>query len=179
MAAAGLAAAVLDLATKSWVFASIPLHEDRAVVGSLLLLRPQYNPAGPWSWGHGWEWLRWGLPAVSVVALFVIGRFWLQADPRDRVKGAGLALILGGALGNLWDRALTILGTYEGVRDFLVVRGVWFDSNWNWGADFPSFNLADTWITIGVVLVGWRMITEREPAPAPAPSPSPADEVRA
>jgi signal peptidase II len=179
MAAVGLAAAVLDVATKSWAFAAIPMHEDRAVVGDLVLFRPQYNSAGPWSWGQGWEWLKWGLPVVSVVAVFVIGRFWLQTDPRDRVKGAGFALILGGALGNLWDRALTLLGAYDGVRDFLVVRGVWFDAAGKWGGDFPTFNLADTWITIGVVFVGWRMITEKEPAPAPAaPAPS-ADEVRA
>ena len=81
------------------------------------------------------------------------------------MKGLGLVLILGGALGNLHDRARTLLdpGAYKGVRDFILFPEMVF------GRPFPTFNLADAWITIGVVLVGWTILFERRPAPEEAP----------
>src|SRR5690349_13648588 len=103
--AVGAAAAAADLVSKWWVFARYAQRSDHRVLGDLLSIHPVFNRAGPWSWGLGWEFLRWALPLVSVVAIGVIGRIWWQADPRDRVKGLGLVLILGGAVGNLWDRA--------------------------------------------------------------------------
>jgi signal peptidase II len=152
--AVGLAAALVDLFTKWWIFQAYPYLSDNRVIGDLLSIHPVFNRAGPWSWGHGWEFLRWVLPLVSVVAVGVIGRIWWQTDPADRVKGLGLVLILGGALGNLYDRAWFCFDGNFGVRDFVLVKGVWF------GGDFPAFNLADTWITVGVVLVAWRILFE-------------------
>ena len=157
--------ALLDLATKEWAFRTIPERSSVEVLGDFLVFQTHWNSAGPWSWGHGWEWLRWGLPVISVVAVVVIGRLWLESDPADRVKGLGLVLILGGALGNLHDRARTLLdpGAYKGVRDFILFPEIVF------GRPFPTFNLADAWITIGVVLVGWTILFERRPAPEEAP----------
>lgn len=163
LVAVGIAAAVLDLATKWRVFASYPLYSDHPVLGDLLSIRPVYNQAGPWSWGHGLDFLRWVLPVVSLVAVGVIGRIWWQTDPRDRVKSLGLVLILGGAAGNLWDRVIYAFDADFGVRDFILVKGVWF------GGNFPAFNLADTWITIGVVFVAWRLMFEMKPGPAGSP----------
>ena len=165
--AVGVLAAGLDLFTKWWVFATIPDGEWRPVFGDSFGWRPTRNPAGPWSWGHGMEFLRFGLPLVSVAAIAVIGRIWWRTDARDRVKGLGLVLILGGALGNFWDRILAALDPiHVGVRDFILVRGIWF------GGDFPAFNLADTWITVGVVLVAWRILFEaRLPGESPAAVP--------
>lgn len=163
LVAVGIAAALLDLVTKWWIFRTYPYLSDNPVLGDLVSLHPVYNRAGPWSWGQGWDFLRWALPIVSVVAVAVIGRIWWQTDPRERVKGLGLVLILGGALGNLWDRAIQAFDAEFGVRDFLLVKGVWF------GGDFPAFNLADAWITIGVVLVGWRLLFEAKAGAADSP----------
>jgi signal peptidase II len=160
LVAVGGVAALLDLVTKWWVFRTYPLLSDHPVLGDLVSIHPVYNQAGPWSWGHGWDFLRWALPVVSLVAVGVIGRIWWQTDPRDRVKTAGLVLILGGAAGNLWDRAVFAFDPHFGVRDFVLVKGVWF------GGDFPAFNLADTWITVGVVLVAWRILFEMKAGPA-------------
>ena len=161
--AIGVAAALVDLLTKWWIFERYAYLSDTPLVGDLLSLRPVFNRAGPWSWGQGLEFLRWVLPPVSLLAIAVIGRIWWQTDPRDRVKSFGLVLILGGALGNLWDRVIQAFDSSFGVRDFILVKGVWF------GGDFPAFNFADAWITVGVVLVAWRMLFEGKPGPAGSP----------
>jgi len=161
--AVGIAAALLDLVSKWWIFRNYLYLSDNPVVGDLLSIRPVYNRAGPWSWGNNWDFLRWALPLVSLVAVGVIGRIWLQTDPKDRVKSLGLVLILGGALGNLWDRAIQAFDASFGVRDFILVKGIWF------GGDFPAFNLADTWITVGVVFVAWRLLFEVKAGPAESP----------
>jgi len=172
--AVGAVAAVLDLATKSWAYASIPYGVPRDVLGTWFAFQPRSNPAGPWSMGHGVlpeVVLRFSLPALSVVAVVLLVHFLRKSDPRDRVLSLGLALILGGAAGNLWDRSLTAFGRMDppGVRDFILVRGVWF------GGDFPAFNLADAFITVGVFLVGLRLLFERTPeVPAEEPEPEAA-----
>jgi len=73
---------------------------------------------------------------ISVVMVL-----WLrQLQARERLTGYGLALVIGGAVGNLIDRIW--LGR---VVDFLQ----WHWDDWYW----PSFNLADSAITLGVVLL--------------------------
>ena len=179
LASVGVASALLDLATKAWAFEAIPEKTSHEVIGDFLVFQTHWNPHGPWSWGHGWGWLRWALPIISLVAVFVIGKLWLESDPADRVKGLGLVLILGGALGNLHDRVRTFLApeTYRGVRDFILFPNIVF------GDPFPTFNLADAWITIGVVLVAWTILFEKKPleeAPMPGTAQAPpADRVSA
>jgi len=85
-------------------------------------------------------WQRWffTILALLVSAMLV---FWLKSLQRSQwVLGAGLALILGGALGNVWDRM--VLGY---VVDFISVHyRDWY---------FPTFNIADAAISVGAVLV--------------------------
>jgi signal peptidase II len=171
--AVGAAAAIVDLATKAWIFSAIPYLEERRVLGDLVSFRPIYNTAGPWSWGHGWEWVRYALPPISVVAVIVILRILRETPAAERAKRLGFTLILGGAVGNLWDRVHALFDTSVGVRDFVLVKGVWFQrvrGEFVRG-DFPSFNVADACITVGVVLVAWTLLFEgprQEPAAAPA-----------
>ncbi len=101
-------------------------------------------------------WQRWLFTAIALAAAVVI--VWLLRRGGDRVYLAGLALILGGALGNLYDR-LTI-GT---VVDFLLLhyRG------WAW----PAFNVADSAITVGAALLivdSFRTRRRDEPSALPA-----------
>ena len=166
LAAASLAAA--DLVTKWWIFREFPIGVERPVIEGFFSLCPMRNDKLPWSLGKGYEAaLRFVLPLLSVAACVLIYRYLRQADTRDRVRCIGFALILAGAAGNFWDRSATALdATYGGVRDFLLFHRVWF------GKTFPAFNLADTWITVGVALVAWRILFEWHPpeergAPAP------------
>ncbi len=83
-------------------------------------------------------WPRYLFSAVAIAAAILI--VWLLRRGGDRWYCAGLALILGGALGNLWDRLTLGL-----VVDFLLFhwRG-WF---------YPAFNVADSAITVGAALL--------------------------
>ncbi len=84
-------------------------------------------------------WQRWLFTAIAVgVSLFLA--FWLKRVKGQRLLSWALALILGGALGNLIDRV--VLGY---VVDFISVHyGGWY---------FPAFNIADSAITIGAGLL--------------------------
>jgi signal peptidase II len=77
---------------------------------------------------------------MTVVAIGVLVYFVHQADARHRVLLFGLGLILGGAIGNLIDRVAT-----GQVTDFL-------DLHWR-GYSWPAFNVADSCITVGMVIL--------------------------
>jgi len=85
-------------------------------------------------------WQRWFFAILSTVVSAVIA-VWIFRLPKVKwIESLALALILGGALGNLYDRV--ILGY---VIDFL-------DFHWS-GWHFPAFNIADSGITVGAILL--------------------------
>lgn len=85
-------------------------------------------------------WQRWFFAGTAIIASGIVMR-WLYKLPTQRYCAAsGLSLVLGGALANLWDR-LT-LGYVIDFLDFYV-------GQWHW----PAFNLADSAIVIGVILL--------------------------
>lgn len=95
------------------------------------------------------EWRSFALVGLSLVVMGIIG--WMlfrPGSPETRLTQAGLALVLGGALGNLWDRA--VRGT---VTDFLQF---FFGSY-----EYPSFNAADSAICIGAGLLIVDMLRTR------------------
>jgi signal peptidase II len=92
-------------------------------------------------------WQRWFFIGIAVAASVAILR-WLQQLPRaQNLTACALALILGGALGNVFDRLLR-----GAVVDFIQLHyQQWY---------FPTFNLADSAITIGVVL--WLLVIAKK-----------------
>jgi signal peptidase II len=84
----------------------------------------------------------WQTPFFVAVALIASGvvSWMLWRHPVRMLLCAGLALILGGALGNLWDRL-----AWGAVADFLDFHAF----GWHW----PAFNIADSAITVGAALV--------------------------
>lgn len=105
-----------------------------------------YNRGAAFSFLAGESgWQRWlfAVIAIGVSAVLVV---WLKRLRRDETWLAiALALVLGGALGNLYDRVL--LGH---VVDFILLH--WRDQHY-----FPAFNLADTAITLGAVMLAIDM----------------------
>ncbi|MGB7542315.1 MAG: signal peptidase II [Burkholderiales bacterium] len=137
----GLAALVagLDQATKYALGASLRPGEIREITGFFNLVFV-YNRGAAFSFlsdAAGWQ--RELFIGIAIVAAAVIVAL-LARHPGERLFCAGLALILGGALGNLCDRV--VLGHVVDFLDFHVL-------GWHW----PAFNLADSAISVGAVLL--------------------------
>jgi signal peptidase II len=132
----------LDQLTKAWVVASLsdgPLE----IVGNTVEFRLSRNTGGAFSLFQDFT------PILAVLAIIVaVVLIRVLHRTRDPVILVALALILAGAVGNLIDRLVRAPGFLHGaVVDFVRV------------GSFPSFNVADSAITIGAVLLvvwGWR-----------------------
>ena len=139
---------VLDQVTKAWIVSIFRLGESQAVT-SFFDLVFVFNAGAAFSFlrdAGGWQkWLFVSL-ACGVSAWIVV---MLRRHARERLLPAALALILGGALGNVIDRL-----RYDAVVDFL---------NFHWaGYYFPAFNVADSAISIGVALMLWQQFMQRD-----------------
>jgi len=130
-----------DQLTKWAIVEWIPLY-DKIPLNAYINLTHQNNPGAAFSFladAGGWQ--RWFFVALSSVVSVVIAVWlWRIRNEGQALLAAGLALVLGGAIGNLVDRIL--LGH---VTDFIQV---WFGS---WA--FPSFNVADAGISVGAALL--------------------------
>jgi signal peptidase II len=137
--AAAAAVIVADQATKALVLARFALGE-RLEIAPFLNLVLVYNKGAAFSLlsdAAGWQ---TPLLAAFAVGAAVIVSILILRRPNEKLLCAGLALILGGALGNLIDR----------VRYGQVVDFVDFHAR---GYHWPAFNLADSAITIGALLL--------------------------
>ncbi len=138
----GVSAAVVaaDLATKAAIRASFEPGESLFILPFFNLVLV-YNAGAAFSFlaGAG-GWQRWFFIVVTVVVSGVLLAM-LRKRP-NRVLALALALVLGGAWGNLWDRV--VLGH---VTDFIQLHA--------FGRYFPAFNIADSAITVGVILLIW------------------------
>ena len=135
-----ISAAVIaaDQATKAAILAAIREGDGWPVTGFFSLVLT-YNTGAAFSFlasGSGWQ--RWMFATIAVVASIVI--VMLLRRGGSALYCAGLALILGGALGNLCDRVA--LGK---VVDFLLFHYA--------GWSYPAFNVADSAITVGAALL--------------------------
>ena len=133
-----LAVVVLDFVTKQAIVATLRPGEERAILPFFSLVLA-FNPGAAFSFlaGAG-GWQRWFFTAVAIVASIVI--VWLLRKGGSRWYCVALVLILGGALGNLYDRVM--LGH---VSDFLLIH-------WR-GWSYPAFNVADSAITVGAAML--------------------------
>ena len=130
-----------DQATKWAIIEWVPLY-GKVPINSFLNLTHQQNSGAAFSFLAGASgWQRWFFVGLaSVVSAVIVAWLWRIRREGPLVLTAGLSLVLAGAIGNLIDRAR--LGY---VTDFIQV---WFG---NWA--FPSFNVADSAITVGAALL--------------------------
>lgn len=131
---------VVDLYTKYLVSAEFHLHERHNVIPMFdLTLRHNYGAAFSFLAGQGgWQVWFFGILASAVSIVLAV---WIWRLPKTKImEMIGLSLILGGALGNLYDRI-----TLGYVVDFLLV---YYNES-----QFPAFNVADSAITLGAGLL--------------------------
>lgn len=132
---------IADQVTKWAIIEWVALY-DKVPINSFLNLTHQKNPGAAFSFlANAGGWQRWFFVTLSsVVSVVIIVWIWRIRYEAHALLSAGLALVLGGAIGNLIDRI--VLGE---VTDFIQV---WFG---NWA--FPSFNVADAGISVGAALL--------------------------
>jgi len=159
--------AAVDFGTKSLAAARlIPQglpHEMGA--GEWVRFTLVHNPGAAFGLHLGSQ-SRWIFMALTIVALVILGFLYTSTRRGDSPRSFALALVCGGAVGNLIDR----ITSPSGVVDFIDIG--FGDSRW------PTFNIADMAVSIGAVLLAWVLWgedTETQAAAAPARVPVSAD----
>ncbi len=140
-----LAIVLADQLTKWAIIEWMPLY-DHEPVNSFISITHQQNTGAAFSFlANAGGWQRWFFVVLATIVSAVIAVWiWRIRSEGQNLLSAGLALVLGGAIGNLIDRVL-----HGYVTDFIEVRfsGVpFFDP-------FPSFNVADAGISVGATLL--------------------------
>lgn len=148
---------VLDYLTKQWVVSSLTLHYPQPVIGDILRLTYTHNPGAAFGINIG-EHSRLFFLGLSLVALTALGWMYAATPRADLLRLAALALVCGGAIGNILDR----LRYDAGVVDFIDV-GLG-------GHRFWIFNVADSAVSVGAVLllISFYLEERREPGDADA-----------
>jgi len=133
----------LDQLTKAIVLQALQPYVPQPVIPGFLNWTLAFNTGAAFSFladREGWQ--RWLFTALAIVVSGVLAR-WLAHTPRREWRTTlPLALVIGGALGNLIDRVRA-----GHVTDFIQV----YYRDWA----FPSFNVADSAISVGAVLLVW------------------------
>jgi signal peptidase II len=131
---------VADQLTKLWIV-------NHFVYGASEIVTPFFNLVRVHNFGAAFSflnneggWQRWGFSVFAALVSLIILVWIARLSSQQKLEGVALALILGGALGNLYDRV-----TLGYVVDFL-------DFHWS-GSHFPAFNIADSAICVGAVLI--------------------------
>ncbi len=131
---------VLDQASKLVADAALALHEP-VVLLPVLAITKAYNAGAAFSFlGDAGGWQRWFFIVLATLVSVILLVWLSRLKAHERHAALALALILGGAVGNLVDRVL-----YGYVIDFIDV----YYGSWHW----PTFNVADSAITVGAGLL--------------------------
>lgn len=139
----GLSAIVvgLDIYTKHLIEAAFQLGDSKFVTSFFNLVR-FHNEGAAFSFlANAGGWQKWFFTAVAVIAVVVIA-YLIRKHATQKLFCLGLALVLGGAIGNLYDRL-----TLGYVVDFL-----YFHIN---DLYWPAFNVADSAVCVGVAILLW------------------------
>lgn len=139
---------ILDLASKYWIESTLEFGERIPLTGFFNLVLT-YNPGAAFSFlseQPGWQ--RWFLSGIAGSAALAIV-FLLNKYRQEKLFCLSLSLILGGALGNLYDRIT--LGHVVDFLDFYI-------GNYHW----PAFNIADSAIFVGAALMIYDSFRKKE-----------------
>lgn len=154
---------VLDRISKWQVSTNITLHDSVSVVPGFFRLTHVENQGAAFGLfsDSPAQWKVAVLILFSLIALVIVSALLWKNSHAMTSTGIGLALILGGAVGNLWDRLAA--GHVVDFLDFSVA-----------GYHWPAFNLADSAIVIGAFLLVAEILFSKPPAREKKPSPDPA-----
>ena len=169
-AATGLLGGGCDLQTKAWAERTLAVLPKKTmmVIDPWVELSLAYNRGTAFSVVRDLGAGRWvlGVVALAVVVVLLV---MLVRTRGDRLDALALGAIAGGAIGNGIDRVFRLTpdgGT--GVIDFVKL-------NYPWGGSWPTFNVADVLVAVGVaVLLLRRVVVKRSDPPQQEPAPAPS-----
>ena len=142
---------VLDQASKLFFENSLSLYQQIVVIPDYFSWTLAYNKGAAFSFlasESGWQ--RWFFTAIAVVVSTVLVVWLKRLKPSETLLAVALALVLGGAIGNLFDRVV-----YGHVIDFILVH---WQNRWY----FPAFNFADSAICVGAVMLALDMFKSKK-----------------
>ncbi|MEP6551243.1 MAG: signal peptidase II [Gemmatimonadales bacterium] len=159
-----LTTVLIDVATKRIAVSELsPPYVPHTVIDDVLRFTLAYNPEGAMSFSLGPS-SRWWFVLLSLGTLGVLAYLYKQTPRDDRIQIASIALICGGAVGNLLDR----LRSARGVVDFIDI-GIGTHRFW-------TFNIADLAVTLGTAMLTWilcvRAARDERAAHGLAPAPT-------
>jgi signal peptidase II len=143
---------LIDQLTKRWIVGRFSYGEEWVIIPGFFNLTHVRNPGGAFSFLASMaEDVRQafflGTGFLAIVLLLI---FFRRLEPWERLSAIAIGAVLGGAIGNLTDRLL-----YGAVIDFLDFRLMG-------GYVWPTFNMADTWIVLGVGILMIEMFLAPE-----------------
>jgi signal peptidase II len=141
-----------DQFTKALILHYMPLHSSVSVIPGFFNLTHINNPGGAFGFLANQSSLLRDIIFLFISSLAVCLVFWFykKTPPSHPLLASGFALIFGGAIGNLIDRI-----RFGKVVDFLD----FFIGNLHW----PAFNIADSSISIGIVIFVWHLLLKKLP----------------
>jgi signal peptidase II len=157
---------LVDVATKRLAVGALIPYVPKNVVDDILRFTLAYNSGGAMSLSLGPS-SRWWFTLLSIGTLFVLAYMYKHTSADDKLQLASLALICGGAVGNLIDR----IRSPRGVVDFIDI-GIGAHRFW-------TFNIADMGVTLGTATLTWILCvraTQDERRPRPLPTTGALDE---
>ncbi len=142
-----VAVVALDRLTKWLVIQRLPEAHEVSIIPGLFQLSHWENTGAAFSMfaDSSSPWRTLGLIGFSVVALLVIGFLLWKSGSALNATTIALTMIMGGALGNLWDRVGK--GTVTDFLDFYLGQHHW-----------PPFNVADSAIVVGSIILIWKVM---------------------
>jgi signal peptidase II len=151
--AVALLVLALDRASKWMIMKNIRLHDGIQVIPYFFRITHEENRGAAFSLfaDSPAQWKMTLLITFSILALIAVSTLLWRNVHAMATTGFGLALIMGGALGNLWDRLL-----HGRVTDFLL----FYIGPHQW----PAFNVADSAIVVGACLLAFEILSSQSPA---------------
>ncbi len=143
---------VFDQVTKYWVTDSLYLFQSIPIMPSLNLVLVHNTGAAFSFLSDAGGWQRWFFAVLAIVVSIVIIVWITRLKQHELRLAIALSLVLGGAIGNVWDRI-----AHGYVIDFIDV----YYGGWHW----PAFNVADSAICIGAVLLIIDALFNKEAQP--------------
>ena len=137
---------VIDQASKFYFDNSLTMYQQIVIIPDYFSWTLAYNTGAAFSFladAAGWQ--RWFFAAIAIAVSAVLVAWLKRLKPTETWLAVALALVLGGALGNLLDRVV-----FGHVVDFILVH-------WQHRWYFPAFNVADMAITGGAILLALDM----------------------